>query len=694
MILAFLVCGLCLVVPGLIITAVIRVRGFDAFALAPVISLFCIGISSLVGGQLGIRWGWWMPLGLSLVVAALVLLVPRTWYLGALRAREKEPESTITTMFPVVGSRAGSTAAWVGAALGMVAGIWQTAHIIGGMENFSQAFDNTFHLNAVQFIVEHGNASPLFVGTMNAGDTAGFFYPSVWHALGAILVSTTGISVPAATNVVTFGATALVWPVSMMFLVRSLTRNRYSWLLAGALTGTFVVFPVLLQTYGILYPNLLGNAAVPAGLGLAVWALRGGPDSRILRTQALALGFCASLGIGLSHPNAVVSLIAVAVPAVIARVVSLVAGILKSTGSRSLPASTTRRRYPAIEVILLVAFLVAVPFIWQILRPKTFAPNPLKQIPVIESVLNALGMAPAGYAVSISICVAIVLSAGILLYLRRHSWLVFAYAILVVLYVAVGSMPWAWRDALTGVWYNDPYRLTALFPTVGIPMIAIAAGWVLQGIYARLSGWWNLGVRRPLERQSGAGLPARPSAHPVLVQTAKVALGLVAVVAIALPIFKSESMKQGRALAEERFSVTSHSELVTDDELDVIHHIPDVVPREDTLMVNPWTGGSVAYALTGQKVSSYHLLETRTPAVDRIDQNLESALEDPSVCSDVDDIRAYYVLDFGTREMNGVNHASVYGGLLGLEQAGVAEPVYQSGNAKILQVTACGQPDG
>ncbi|MDN5606138.1 MAG: hypothetical protein L0G59_12090, partial [Kocuria sp.] len=173
-------------------------------------------------------------------------------------------------------------------------------------------------------------------------------------------------------------------------------------------------------------------------------------------------------------------------------------------------------------------------------------------------------------------------------------------------------------------------------------------------------------------------------------QTAKIILGLIAVVAVSVPIFAAESMKEGRTLAHEQYETTPSSELVTPDELDVLHHVPDYVPRDDTLMVNPWTGGSLAYALTGQKVSSYHLLETRTPEIDRLDKTLNTALADPSVCQDVERVRGYYVLDFGTREMNGVNHASVYGGLRGLEQTGVAQTVYQTGNARLLEVTACG----
>jgi hypothetical protein len=689
-VLAFVVSALCLVIPGLLITWATKVQGFDALALAPVVSLFCLGSSALIGGQLGLRWGWWMPLGFAVVLAAILAVIVRPTYRRRLGGREPEPQSTITAALPVIGNRKFSGAAWIGLALGVAVGIWQTAHITGGMEHFSQAFDNTFHLNAVRYIADHGNASPLFVGTLNAGGSPGFFYPSVWHSLGAILVTTTGISVPAATNVVTFCTTALVWPISIMFLIRSLTRNRYSWLVAGALSGAFVVFPVLLQTYGILYPNLLGNAAVPAGLGLVVWALRGGPDSRLLRPQALTLGAIAGIGISLSHPNAIVSLIAVAVPATIARITSLVAGMLKSTGSRSLPAAPERRRHPIPEILLLLVCLAAVPVVWTMLRPKTFQPETIKQIPVSGSVLDALSLAPSGYSISWVIVGFIVVSAAVLLYLRRHAWMVFAYAILVVLYIAVESMPWEWRDALTGVWYNDPYRLTALFPVIGIPMIAIAVGWAVQELYASISGWRAVGVHRPLEGEAEGWMPPRPKARPALAQTAKIVLGLVAVVAVSVPIFAADSMKEGRALAHERFETTPSSELVTSDELDVLHHVPDYVPRDDTLMVNPWTGGSLAYALTGQKVSSYHLLETRTPEIDRLDKTLNTALADPNVCQDVEHVRGYYVLDFGTREMNGVNHASVYGGLRGLEQTGVAQTVYQTGNARLLEVTACG----
>ncbi|WP_206064454.1 DUF6541 family protein, partial [Rothia koreensis] len=73
--------------PGLLITWATKVQGFDALALAPVVSLFCLGSSALIGGQLGLRWGWWMPLGFAVVLAAILAVIVRPTYRRRLGGR-------------------------------------------------------------------------------------------------------------------------------------------------------------------------------------------------------------------------------------------------------------------------------------------------------------------------------------------------------------------------------------------------------------------------------------------------------------------------------------------------------------------------------------------------------------------------------------------------------------------------------
>ena len=129
--------------------------------------------------------------------------------------------------------------------------------------------------------------------------------------------------------------------------------------------------------------------------------------------------------------------------------------------------------------------------------------------------------------------------------------------------------------------------------------------------------------------------------------------------------------------------------LVSADELDVLEAMDRWVPAEDVVVVNPFTGGALAYALADRRTTAEHTLYTPTPAERTIDESLSEAREDPAVCRAVEEADARWVLDFGDREVNNGDHSDRYRGLEGLEQAGVARTVYRAGAAKLREITAC-----
>lgn len=251
MMVAFLVLVLCLVVPGAMIGAGARRPLADVLLLAPVLSLACVGIGCTAAGALHRPWSWWIPGAVGLLLGLLArLLTQRT-------PRRRGPSSR---EWPTV----------VALCAGVLSGAGLVLVILhGNMESFSQGFDNVFHLNAIRYAEETRNASPLHIGDIIRGDGTAEFYPSTWHALASV-VGLTGSSVPAATNVVTLGTAGLCWPASLLYLVRGLTRKPVALLVAGLLSGAFGAFPALLLYWGILYPNFLGYAALPAVLGLLV----------------------------------------------------------------------------------------------------------------------------------------------------------------------------------------------------------------------------------------------------------------------------------------------------------------------------------------------------------------------------------------------------------------------------------------
>jgi hypothetical protein len=64
---------------------------------------------------------------------------------------------------------------------------------------------------------------------------------------------------------------------------------------------------------------------------------------------------------------------------------------------------------------------------------------------------------------------------------------------------------------------------------------------------------------------------------------------------------------------QERYLPKSDALLLSADERDVIEHLHDYVPTGETVIVQPWTGSAVTYALTGYKVTAAHPLYTATP---------------------------------------------------------------------------------
>ncbi len=667
MITAFVVCGVLLVVPGALVALSLRVRGIDALALSPVLSMGAIGASALVGGLFGIPWSPGTPLIVGLLVA-LVL------WSGSWAVRRMRPLPVETTSQSSHASREPRRGVGVGVWLGLVAaivfGVFHTLNLIDwNMENFSDAFDNVFHLNAIRYVMDHENASPFFVSTMTTGDQPPYFYPDVWHALGALIASFSGVSVPAATNVMTIWLIAVVWPLSMMFFVRTLSRNRYAWFLSGILANAFAAFPSVLMFWGILYPNMMAYTVVPVVLGLGVCALRLGSPV-ITRGRALVLTVGALGGMALAHPSGVLVCLAVMLPAMVYRLVLLIRWIVRGT--------FPHRSYPAIEALLVLIFMSGIPIIWVLLRPANAVPQNYPITPFGESVLRVLAMAPAfdvpgysSYPISILAVAILLVGAGILVSQRKNLWLLASYGVVGLLLIAGMTFNWPIRNILTGAWYNDRFRVSAILPMVGIPIIALGFGALC------------VLVRRQLPQLLRNMRVSRRRA---------ISRSVVVVVALALfvPLATNDTMVYTVRHAQDRFRVTPTSEMVTSDRYDVMSHTSEYLGPGEKVLNNPWTGGGMAYGLFGINTSSHHLLEKLDADDAYLSAHLNEAFVDPQVCNLVTRNKAYYVYDFAGPPFMGNYGGPTFAGLARLETSGITTTVYQSGEARLLRIDACG----
>lgn len=92
------------------------------------------------------------------------------------------------------------------------------------------------------------------------------------------------------------------------------------------------------------------------------------------------------------------------------------------------------------------------------------------------------------------------------------------------------------------------------------------------------------------------------------------------------------------------------------------------MPADAVIAGSPWTGTSVAYALTGRHVLMPHIQMVISDDLEAVNDDLRDATPGSPVCSSIADLGVQYVLDFGSREVHGATHVSGPGGSEGLDR--------------------------
>ncbi|UYG17931.1 hypothetical protein BRM3_05795 [Brachybacterium huguangmaarense] len=667
---------LLLVVPGLAVAVATGRRGMGAVLLAPALSTTIIATAAIVFGLTGLRWNVWMVIALALVACVLVLL--GRWILQRRRARRRdrraaaegsgaEGPASLRPAFP--GRTAGSRRVSVGPVVerwwswgdtwllgGLVLGglLWarHMRNILGSPDAISQTFDNIFHLSAIRYILDTGDASALTLSSLNAAPGTSQFYPAAWHDVVSLVVEITGAGIPVASNAMLCSA-VLVWVASCLFLTRSmLPDSPVAAAVTGVMTASVTAFPGLAMDFGVLYPNLLGIALAPIMIGLGIQLLRVAPVRRYGTGTALGLLVLVSPGVALAHPNAVMTVVVFATAAVLVRCAgSLRDGVIGRISRWWIP----------VAVVLAAVWLVVVDYLWGVLRP------PLSQLrwepftsftdAVGQGLLNApLGLWPAWI-------VSILAVLGLYRTVRRREnlWLPVTWVLLGYCWLIVAAQPYdAWRLKISGVWYTDPYRVAMVLPLVVLPL-------AVQGA---------LGLVELVTRRSWRRGPL------VLV------IAVVAAAALVLVTQRAPYMNNSIERIEKQYAETEHSALLTPDERALIERLPSEVPADAVVATDPWDGSSLAYPLADVQTTNHHALAYVRPAEEVLREDLNRAESDPAVCTAVDDLHVRYVLDFGEQNVN--DAPGTYPGFDGLASAPGFELVDQQGAAKLYEITACG----
>lgn len=640
----FLLACVVLFVPGAAAALVVRLRGFAVLAVAAPLSLALLAAAALLNVVIPFRWSvwaWWTAAVLLVAAAfALRVLISRLTARGRIDAIAAEARSPMREAVPFV----------VTAVVAALAALRLSA-AFGAPSNISQTFDNIYHLNAVRQMMDDGVIAPtrqLLPG----------FYPDLWHIVVSTVAEMSGAGVAESVNVVSVVLGALVWPIACVWLVRTITgRHIGATIAAGALSSGMAAFPLLMLDFGVLYPNVLSISLLPSAVAAVVLVAgigRGArPDVVVRWTLLIAI----VPTVALAHPS---TLMAFLLPAFLIAIAGFWPWWQEQSRSRRRPGV---RRWAL--TALVATFLVAVA-VFIVARPSRelafWPPSASLDAALMQVVSGGLVWRPASWVVSVAAVIGI-LTVLVTRRWRPQWWLPLTLLGLIVVYVVCLSFPMSgFRYGLTGTWYQDIYRIAALLPAFLVPLGALGVVGI-TGLVSRLAGGSTTSGRHWIPTAAGA------------------------IIGVLLLLFT----QTGDALAVETRNTAAmyrqddSSPLLNDDERELLSRLPDSVPADDVIVGNPWTGTSLSFALADRAALVPHIFQALSPDMTTITERLHLAADDPAVCAALDRTRTRWVLDFGTAEIHGGDHA--YPGLAELDD--VAELVDSEGDAKLYRITAC-----
>ena len=618
-----------LLVPGLAGLRAAGLRGPSGWGAAPALSLSAVAVGAVLAAAVGLPWGWatasgCVVLGAGLTAAARVL--PDA-------AADERPGSSARAMLGAV----------AGAAAGGLLVLLAVARGLGSPGALSQTFDAVFHLNAVRWVMDQQDGSSLHLAAAAGGGRDGF-YPAAFHDLAALVATLRPEDLPLAVNTVAVAAAAVAWPLGCAALADAVLGRRWAAApgVAGLLSAGFTAFPYLLLSFGVLWPNALAGSVLPGVLALLVRAVRPGA----WRTRVLALG-CLP-GLALAHPNAVFALLVLAFPLLALTWADRVRG--------APPERRTRLLATAGAAVLLLGGGAAVLARSATLQAVFGADWPARESVAQatgEVILNAQARGPALWVLS-----GLTVLGAVAAWRRRDSrWLVPAHLVLAALYVLAAGSDSTLSRVLTGVWYNDSFRLAALVP---VTAVALATAGVLA-VAGRLA----------------AVAPRAP-------RTAVLA-AVLAVVAVT-----SGGLSARDHVSRLRPPYAS-SALVGPAERALLERLPSEVPADAVIVGNPWNGSALSYALGGRR-SLFPHLSARVWDADRelVASRLDQVAAGDGVCAALQRLGVRWALGGSSTFWRGDRRQAAYAGLTDLAGRPGLREVDRGGRLTLYEVTACG----
>lgn len=663
---AVLVAACFLWLPGFVIGLGWRLRLLAACCLAPLLSLFVIGSSALAAHFTGQRWGvaWVLIVACAIATAGLW-----RWRRG-----RHEWAQTLRHQAAVLAGYLVGTAMAV-AVLGRRL-IWA----LGNPGTIAQRYDNAFHLNASVYVYLTGHASGLDVGRLLGLG----FYPASFHDAVALVMSTTGLWVAPAVHAVILFAIFVMWPLSLVLMLEPFFKMNWVGRLAlGPLSLGLNMFPYVLMDWGLVYPNILALSVAPALVALGFFCLGKGDRNILTGPDAVLLIVPAVVGAGLTHPNSVFLMVAGCAPLAVFSGFRLLRGsgseeidrFVSRAGHGSHPRVLGRLLSGVMGTALLIVVLLILPILWRhaslALQADSSPWKPFQSTAqAVGEVLLGTGMGRPHFPLGVLVAVGVV---WLVLHWRGRLWWAIGAVLLASFYVASSSLPQSTlRTVLAGVFYTDSYRTSAYASVVAVPLAVLGAQWV-----------WN-GAREAVLRLRSSWNWSR------LLKWIELGLAICIAAGFCAGTAKNFSYWERLNQIGKAYIYYPDSSILSANELKLLEEIKQVTSPNDIIVVDPWTGAGLVYALAQRMPTQFYMFSPVDADVSLVTQRLKYATDDPQVCAAVHRLGATYVLTLDPRRIADTPLTSEYEGLINLGSQPGFEPVVSVGQDTLYRITACG----
>ncbi|WP_425466900.1 DUF6541 family protein [Rarobacter faecitabidus] len=673
--------------PGIAMAYAWRLRGITAWGAAPALTVGVTSGTAVLAGLVGIDWSLVPVIVVAVVAATVGMVATGTWRGAVARLRRGAGRRSLrVTRVPRAAGLWCACFAAVAVVLGVSA--LRLVRLMGAADAVAQGNDIPYHLNAVKLILTSGSASSLDM-TLATPERAHNFYPAAWHGLVALIVQLTGCGIDVATNVLAVTVAVAVWPAAMMALTRGVFGPRPEIVAAtGILSLSFTQFPGHLLTWGILYPNLLSYALVPAAMALVLRTARR-RSGRLI--AACAVAALAAVGVVLAQPNGLFGASVLLLAWFEWRILAAARRRLR----RGRPGLAVSRATVSNAAIALgIAALLASPAIAAMrTNPGYISDSPWQRALGCVASLGAPHTFPAA---NWPMVLLVALGALCAIWVVRARWLVASLGAVAVLYVVMRGPDSEFRDLLTAPWYHDPARITALIPIVALPLAALGLVAVVR-LLARAAGARRVSgsLTYPVAASvivlaaGGAWLAAHSSASHQLAGDIAIVYSQSGERPDAYPTGK-DALEQGRGWCGDN-PTTLLGGLFDRGERSFIDEVAEIVPQDEAIVSDPRDGSSLVWALGGVRTLTPALNMELSPDLALVVGRLDQAETLPGVCAAVNRLDLHYVLDWGEGIWD--RRSFGYEGIASLSKSDTVELLARRGHAKLYRIVACDAGD-